>query len=108
MNETESPTVSPTLSPTTTPELPITVAPSASPTTTVPELPVTTTPSVSPTSSPTEADINVIRLPDYTKPKSVDSVFIVVPVLLLVLLSLVCCQRKAKQYRYEKNDGDYV
>lgn len=78
LNVTNAPTRSPTGSPTDGDELAVTSAPSNSPTDTRQE------------------DIDVIRLPDYTKPESIDGVFIVVPIILLLVIILICCQKKAR------------
>lgn len=88
MNTTESPTSNPT-------ETMTTQTPTISPT------PLQTT--LSPSLSPTQSYIDAIRFPDYTKPKSFDSVFIIIPILLVFLTIMVCCQRKIKRH-----DGDSV
>jgi hypothetical protein len=98
VDSTSAPTLSPTIDdgtdvPTSSPSLDATDSPTQEPT----ELILSTSaPTLSPT--PQRDDIDVIRLPDYTKPKSIDSIFIILPVILVLVIALICCQKKAKLY----------
>ena len=82
-NTTEGPTAMPT----------VTGEPTASPSTTVR---VTHNPSHSPTGSPigNGPDVNVIRLPSFETDEPVNMVFIAIPMLLLILLLVIGCQRR--------------
>jgi hypothetical protein len=95
MNNITNVSVVPTPSPTGQPEVVSTGIPTPSPTG-QPEINSTGIPTPSP--SFRQDDIDVIRLPDYTQPESIDGVFIIMPLIFILVITMICCQRKARLY----------